>query len=88
MINVSAIGHATFETPDLERMLDYYQQVLGLVLVDRDSNTAYLASPQDHHSVVLQKGSVARTTQMTLQVPQGTDLNDAVKALAAESESE
>ena len=83
MIKVSAIGHATFETPDIERMLDYYQQVLGLVLVDRDRDTAFLASPQDFHSVVLKQGSNARCTQITLQLPAETDLNDAVRSLAA-----
>ncbi len=87
MIKVSAIGHATFETPDLERMLDYYQQVLGLVLVDRDRDTAFLASPQDFHSVVLKQGSNARCTQITLQLPAETDLNDAVRSLAANGAS-
>lgn len=83
MINVSAIGHATFETPDLERMLDYYQQVLGLMLVDRSDNVAYLAAPHDFHSVVLKQGSVARCTQITLQVPQDTNLDETAKLLTA-----
>ncbi len=83
MIQVSAIGHATFETPDLGRMLDYYQQVLGLVLVDRRGDTAYLASPLDYHSVVLKQGALARCAQITLQVPQNTDLADAAKLLTA-----
>ena len=26
MIDVRAIGHATFETPDVERQVDYYTQ--------------------------------------------------------------
>lgn len=84
MINVSAIGHATFETPDLDRLVDYYLNVLGLVLVDRVGDTAYLATPHDYHSVVLKQGSVARCTQITLQLPQDIDLNDVTKQLAAD----
>ncbi|MEA3067083.1 MAG: hypothetical protein QOK41_490 [Sphingomonadales bacterium] len=29
MIAVQRIGHATYETPDLARQLDYYTQVIG-----------------------------------------------------------
>ena len=83
MIKVSAIGHATFETPDLDRIVDYYQNVLGLVLVDRVGDTAYLASPLDYHSVLLKQGSTARCTQITLQLPQDADLNDVAKQLTA-----
>jgi catechol 2,3-dioxygenase-like lactoylglutathione lyase family enzyme len=83
MIKVSAIGHATFETPDLDRMVDYYQHVLGLILVDRVGDTAYLATPDDYHSVVLKQGTAARCTQITLQLPQDADLNDVTKHLTA-----
>jgi len=32
MIQARRIGHATFETPDLDAAVDYYTQVNGLVL--------------------------------------------------------
>ena len=32
MINVKRIGHATFETPDLDRQIDYFTRIAGLVL--------------------------------------------------------
>ena len=31
MIKVKRISHATFETPDVERQIDYYIGVVGLV---------------------------------------------------------
>jgi catechol 2,3-dioxygenase-like lactoylglutathione lyase family enzyme len=43
MINVKRIGHATFETPDIDRQVDYYRSVVGLVPVGREANRAYLA---------------------------------------------
>jgi catechol 2,3-dioxygenase-like lactoylglutathione lyase family enzyme len=36
MITVRRIAHASFETPDLDRLTDYYVNVLGLSL-DRKS---------------------------------------------------
>lgn len=85
MIKVSAIGHATFETPDLDRMLDYYQHVLGLSLVGRDADTAWLAAPQDAHSIVLKKGGAPRCMELTLQVPADVDLEDAARHLIGKS---
>ena len=44
MINAKRVGHATFETPDLEKTLAYYTEVNGLVLSARDKGRAFLAS--------------------------------------------
>ena len=38
MIPVQRIGHATYETPDLARQLDYYTQVIGFRLADRSTD--------------------------------------------------
>ena len=74
MIRVRRIGHASFETPDVERAVAYYTQVLGLTLVERDSEAAYLASTLDHHSVVLRRGDVACCARLAFQLAPGTDL--------------
>jgi catechol 2,3-dioxygenase-like lactoylglutathione lyase family enzyme len=62
------IGHATFETPDLEKLIDYYRQVLGLELVDRSKETAALACPSDSISIVLKTGSVPRCCGLTFEI--------------------
>ena len=36
MIRVSRVGHAMFETPDLDRAIAYYTEVNGLVLSAKD----------------------------------------------------
>ena len=46
MINVKRIGHATFETPDLDRQIAYYTDVVGLVLAERVNGHAYLTTKQ------------------------------------------
>ena len=56
MIGVKKIAHATYETPDLDQQIEYYTDILGLDLVAKEKDAAYLASTLDHHSVVLRKG--------------------------------
>ena len=74
MIRVKKIAHATYETPDLERQVQYFTEVLGLTVTDKDKDTAYLASTIDHHSVVLRKGEHARCTRLGFQVGPDDDL--------------
>src|ERR1700730_3565786 len=62
MIRVRKIAHAAFETPDLDRQVAYYTDILGLSLVAKDKDAAYLASTLDHQSVVRRRRwSVARS---------------------------
>jgi catechol 2,3-dioxygenase-like lactoylglutathione lyase family enzyme len=75
MVPVKRMGHATFMTPDLDRMVDYYGQVLGLVVVARERDTAWLACPGDYHSVVLHQGDAGAATRLSLQVAADADLN-------------
>ena len=49
MIGVKKISHATYETPDLDQQIEYYTDVLGLTLVAKEKDAAYLASTLDHH---------------------------------------
>ena len=82
MIKVLRMGHASFQTPDLERMSAYYQDVLGLSLIERDAKTAYLACPSDVYSVVLhQADGEPRGTKLSLQIAADADLNDVVRDL-------
>src|SRR5436190_979194 len=44
MINVRRISHATFETPDLDRQIDYFTEIAGLALAQRENGRAFLAT--------------------------------------------
>jgi hypothetical protein len=44
MIKAARVGHATFETPDLDRAITYYTDVNGLVLKTKEKGRAFLAS--------------------------------------------
>ena len=44
MIGVKKIAHATYETPDLDQQIEYYTDMLGLNLIAKEKDAAYLAS--------------------------------------------
>ncbi|MEA2292213.1 MAG: hypothetical protein QOF17_1236, partial [Solirubrobacteraceae bacterium] len=68
MIKAKRIGHATFETPDLERQIDYYQQVVGLKLVAREGKRAFLASAVGQLAIVLEQGPRQRCARLAFEV--------------------
>lgn len=73
MIDIQRLAHATIETPDLPRQIDYFQQVLGLVSVGEDGDQAFLATPAGRLAVVLERGEVSRTTKLAFEVAPGTE---------------
>ena len=83
MIDVRAIGHATFETPEFDRQVEYYTQILGLHVEHRDATRAVLVTQTGRQAVVLAKGSAARCTGIALQVAPGTALADVAAKLQA-----
>jgi catechol 2,3-dioxygenase-like lactoylglutathione lyase family enzyme len=56
VIRVSKLGYVGFETPDVERLTEYYTQVLDFSLVERSTDGAFLTTGVDHHCVVLTRG--------------------------------
>ena len=87
MIKVTRIGHATFETPDLERQIDYFTNVIGLVLAERDAGHAYLATRVGDLAVQLDKGDASRCSRLSFQAAPGTDFGELRRGLAAEGVS-
>jgi catechol 2,3-dioxygenase-like lactoylglutathione lyase family enzyme len=83
MIGVRKISHATYETPDLERQVEYYTNVIGLALIARERDAVYLANTVEHHSVILRNGSQARCTQIGFQLGPDDDLDAFEKQTAA-----
>ena len=65
MIKVRRIGHATFETPDLDKQIEHCTQVTGLVVAAREKDRALLATKLGQLVVQLKKGTprVARNSR-------------------------
>jgi catechol 2,3-dioxygenase-like lactoylglutathione lyase family enzyme len=83
MIKARRIGHVTFETPDIGRQIEYYTQVVGLVLAERDKSSAYLTTRVGQLAVQLEQGTAARCTRVSFEVAPGLEPADIQKRLAA-----
>ena len=76
MIRVCKIAHASYEMPDVEKQIEYYTEVLGLTLVEKNKDAAYLANAVDHHSVILRKGPDAKCVRLGFEIRPDDDLGD------------
>ena len=84
MIKAKRIGHATFTTPDLDRQIDYYRQVVGLSLAAREATRAFLATPTGQLAIVLEKGSLPACTRIAFEVSPALTMAEMSKRLQAE----
>src|SRR5262245_55985454 len=83
MIKARRVGHATFETPDLERAIVYYTEVNGLVLIAKDKSRAYLASKTGLLTSALERGGQESLKRLSFEVSPKTDFADMASALSA-----
>ena len=74
MIQVRRLGHASFSTPDLERQVSYYSDVLGLRVVERCPNGAFLACRSGLEAIALERGDAVALKRLSFQVAPGSDL--------------
>jgi catechol 2,3-dioxygenase-like lactoylglutathione lyase family enzyme len=82
MIRPRRIGHATFETPDLEKAIAYYTQTMGLVLAAREKERAYLASKIGPLTIALHRAGAERCIGLSFEVAPGEDFDALGRALA------
>jgi catechol 2,3-dioxygenase-like lactoylglutathione lyase family enzyme len=82
MINVLRAGHATFTTPDLERQVAYYTDVMGLIATERDKNRAFLATRTGLEAISLEQGDKSELIRLAFQVAPDADFNAYAKELS------
>jgi len=83
MIQVRRLGHATLTTPDLERGIDYYTEIVGLRLTDRSQRRAVLATGQGLEAIVLEPGAPNALARLSFQIAPGSDLAHVARELSA-----
>lgn len=85
MITVKRLGHATLSTPDLERQIEYWTQIIGLSVTERTQDHCFLATNLGEEAIALErapdKGFLRR---LAFQVKPESDLTE----LAARLETE
>jgi catechol 2,3-dioxygenase-like lactoylglutathione lyase family enzyme len=84
MIRVRKISHASYQMPDIDKQVEYYTEILGLNLVEKDKDAVYLTNANDHHSVVLRKGAQPTCTHIGFQIAPDVDLGDFEKQVQAQ----
>ena len=57
MIQVRRLGHATFGTPDIDKQIDYWTNIMGMVVADRTKDRVFLATKFGHETVALVPGA-------------------------------
>ena len=82
MIEVKRLGHATLSTPDIDRMVDYYTEVVGLRVIERGKDRVFFATNEGLESIAIERGDQPELQRIAFQVAPGTDLGDIVKDLA------
>jgi catechol 2,3-dioxygenase-like lactoylglutathione lyase family enzyme len=84
MIQAKRFAHATLATPDLARQIDYFTQVAGLVLAERENGRAYLATKLGDLVVQLEKADAARCARLAFQVAPDADFDELRRGVEAE----
>jgi catechol 2,3-dioxygenase-like lactoylglutathione lyase family enzyme len=67
MVKARRIGHASFETPDLQRQTDYYTDLLGLTVADREKDRVFLATKIGQLAIELNRGERERCVRLSLR---------------------
>jgi catechol 2,3-dioxygenase-like lactoylglutathione lyase family enzyme len=82
MIKVRRIGHATFETPDIDRQIDHYTQVVGLTLAAREKDRAFLATKTGQLVLQLERAGAPRIARIAFEVSANDDFTTLAKRLS------
>lgn len=83
MIPVKRLGHATYTTTDVARVAEYYEQVIGLEVVERSGSRAILATEMGQEALVFEKGADTHCPRLSLGVDPAFDLADGARQLSA-----
>lgn len=84
MIKPRRVGHATFETTDIEKQITYWTDVVGLVLAEREKNRAFLATKTGLLVIQLEQSERTACTRLSFEVAPSSELGELARALAAD----
>lgn len=71
------LGYAALNVTDLDRSIRFYRDLVGLELVARDEESAYLRCGSDHHNFVLHKAAEAGIARAAFKMASRADLDAA-----------
>src|SRR4051812_50042633 len=74
MIKARRIRHVSFATPDLARQVEYYQSIVGLGVVARESGRSFMTTESDELAIVLEAGTEQKCKRIAFEVAPDADL--------------
>jgi catechol 2,3-dioxygenase-like lactoylglutathione lyase family enzyme len=81
MIKPRRVGHATFETTDIDKQIAYWTEVAGLVLAEREKKRAFLASKTGLLSIQLEQSDRNHCARLSFEVAPDSDFDALAKEL-------
>ena len=84
MIQAERLGHATIETTDFQKNLDYFVKVNGFVVAYQDARSAHLATKLGQLTMTLVQSDINDCTRLSFEVAPDTDFAAAKKFLDGE----
>jgi catechol-2,3-dioxygenase len=81
IIQAQRIGHATLDTPDLQRATEYFAFVNGLAISESDDQAVHLTTNFGQLSVTLQQAQRSNCTRLSFEVAPDTDFQLVIKEL-------
>ena len=84
MVKVRRLSHVAFETPDLEKSVDYFTQVNGLALVAKERGRAFLATKTGLLAIELEEGPKPRCRKLAFELAPATDFVEINRQLSNE----
>jgi catechol-2,3-dioxygenase len=79
---LSRLRHATFLSPDPDRLVDYYENVIGLGLIARDPSRICLANDSEQLSLVVERGEKASLQRIAFEISPDADFPALCRAFA------
>ena len=82
MLKSTRLSHATLETPDLERQVEYQVNMLGLSIAERTRDCVFMKTAMGEPATILKQGNNSRCTGAAFQVDPGTTIAEVEKKLS------
>ena len=68
MIRYKKLGYVVLSVTDLDKSVDFYENVVGLQFVERENETVFLRSSYDHHNLILEQGDEAGLKELLMNL--------------------
>jgi catechol 2,3-dioxygenase-like lactoylglutathione lyase family enzyme len=81
--NALSLNHATFLIPDIDRQVAYYEEVIGLKVIHKSHDLAYLGALSGTDALILSKGDHTALSGLAFITDPGKGASDVAKELDA-----